>query len=167
MLQLFRKILMGTGLLLLIFSVGCSAPASNHASDVSANQKTKAIHSTKDNENAASGSISTGINSFASTAESESNSKPSMENSHNTTKEEAVKIAFAQAKKYQDKYNLIIEDNAISDYTCETKQKNGVVFYDITFKNIPLKNHTDNMKTQIGIWVNVNSGAVINVVQYK
>lgn len=62
---------------------------------------------------------------------------------------------------------MVINDNTISNYTCEIEQKDGKVFYDITFKDISLKNGSDDIKTQIGIWVNVDSGEIIKVLQYK
>lgn len=165
---MLKRIFLLLCIFLLIFSVGCSSFTANNSSDViSNNQKTETLNSIEDNEDDSSSNENNGIDSSNPNDELENDVKLPMGNNYNTTEEEAVRIAFEEAKKYEDEYNLIIDDNTISDYTCEIKQKDGVVFYDIIFKNISLKNHADDIKTQIGIWVNVDSGAVIDVVQYK
>lgn len=163
-----KRVLMLLCIFLLIFSVGCSNFIMNNSSDViSDNQNAEASNLIKKNNEDRLNNENNNTDSSETEAELENDTKLPIEYNYNTTEEEAVRIAFEEAKKYEDEYNLIIDDNTISDYTCEIKQKDGVVFYDIIFKNISLKNHADDIKTQIGIWVNVDSGAVIDVVQYK
>lgn len=164
---MLKRIFLLLCIFLLIFSVGCSNFTANNSSDViSNNQKTETLNSIKENDDI-SNNENNSIDSSNPNDQLENDAIPPIINNYNTTEIEAVKIAFEEAKKYENEYNLIINDNTISNYTCEIKQKDGVVFYDIIFKNISLKNHADDIKTQIGIWVNVDSGEVIKVLQYK
>ena len=164
---MLKRIFLLLRIFLLIFSVGCSSFTANNSSDViSNNQKTETLNSIKENDDI-SNNENNSIDSSKPNNELENDAIPPIKNNYNTNEKEAVKIAFDEAKKYEDEYNLIINDNAISNYTCEIKQKDGEVFYDIIFKDISLKNHGDDIKTQIGIWVNVDSGEVIKVLQYK
>lgn len=155
---MFKKILIGVGLLLLIFLVGCSNNTGRSEADdnVSIKEFDDSILSEENNN----------IVSSNSSVELENDKSP-IEKNYNITEKKAIKIAFEEAKKYKDEYNLVINDNTISNYTCEIEQKDGKVFYDITFKDISLKNGSDDIKTQIGIWVNVDSGEIIKVLQYK
>lgn len=152
---------------LLIFSVGCSNSNTKNSSNVILDKETtKATNSIDEFEDNVSINEENNIVSSNSSVGLENDESP-IEKNYNITEEKAVKIAFEEAKKYEDEYNLIINDNTISNYTCEIKQKDGKVFYNIIFKDISLKNHRDDIKTQIGIWVNVDSGEVIDVLQYK
>lgn len=81
-------------------------------------------------------------------------------------KNAAVEAAFAAAKAKADDYNLQLLEQHKHHYTCELREQNGEQFYDIIFKEIPLKGATD-FKTQIGVWVNTQTGKVLKVIQYK
>ncbi len=151
---MIKKLFLGAIILLLIFSVGCSSNADNISSGVIENNRQETLNNETND-----------INSSKPNYETESNTD--LQNDYEITKDEAVKIAFAEAKKHEAEFNLIIEDNAISNYTCEVKEKDGVVLYDIIFKDLLLNKSDTRIKTQIGIWVNVNTGAVIKVLQYK
>lgn len=157
-----KRILIGVGLLLLILLVGCSDSTGrlNSIAEFEGNVSIKEF-----NDNILSDE-NNNIVSSNSSVELENDKSP-IEKNYNTTKEEAIKIAFEEAKKHEDEYNLIMGDDTISDYTCEIRQKDGIVFYDIIFKNLSLKNRADDIKTQIGIWVDVDSGEIIKVLQYK
>jgi len=151
---LIRKLILGVLTLLLVFSVGCSDGADNISSGA-----------IKDNSQEALNNETNDIDSSKPNYETESNTD--LQNDYEITKDEAVRIAFAEAKKHEAEFNLIIEDNAISNYTCELKEKDGVELYDIIFKDIPLNRPETRIKTQIGIWVNANTGEIIKAMQYK
>ncbi len=171
---------------LLVFSVGCSNHTEEASSDaVSNSQKSEtstlaedndAIDTESNNTDSSEESDSAEDNDDADTQSNIPSSKSKyagltnevvlpLDGDYNISLEDAVEIAFEEAKKYEDEYGLIIDDDAISDYTCEVIKKNDQVFYDIIFKNLPLKNYL--IRSQIGIWVDVDSGEVINVSQYK
>lgn len=112
---------------------------------------------------------------YASSSQSIASSEPSYtsENSEYVNAEEckiteksAVQIAFTEVKKYEDEYELIIPEYAINNYTCEISKKDGILIYNIIFKDLQHKTQTD-LKVKIGAQINADNGDLITVLRFK
>ena len=100
----------------------------------------------------------------ASAVTSAQSSAVSTSGNFKVEKSTAVETAFAAAKAKADDYNLQLLEQHKHPYTCEVREQNGEQFYDIIFKEIPLKGATD-FKTQV--WVSTQTGKALKVIQYK
>ncbi len=163
-----KKVFLLISILILLFSAGCSNTAENSPSYADkSNIKKSGISPASQKIESSNINFAKQNSTSGTDYESESSTVSTANEHYAVGKNEAVKIAFKEAKKHESEFKLIITANALNNYTCEIDKRDGVTFYDIIFKNLNLKDCDPEIKTQIGIWVNANTGDVIKVLQYK
>lgn len=87
-------------------------------------------------------------------------------NEFKITKETAFQIAYDEAKKYANEYELIIPDNIDSvEFRYEEKYQNNVQYYAVVIDNLLMK---DKICTSaMGIDIDSQSGEILAVHRFK
>lgn len=156
-----KKLFMSALLLAIVFAAGCTDKSQTASVSTQTSELSKTV-------SAPASTADSNLYSKPAVPLQSSSSAPSLaEENFKISKESAVQIAFAEAQKHQEKFRVILTEDALSNCTAELTEKDGTVYYFVLFKDLQLKHSSHELRTQISVNVDAASGKVLYVGQYK